>query len=370
MTVDRINSTTGEILPARAKTDTWVDVLAPIIDLAENIAATDFAPVGLRGSVPKTTAAILYARELGLPPMTGLASIHVVNGRPGISAELMRAMVLDAGHEYRIRANTNDVCRIAGRRKADRDDPDAWQEFSFTRAEAQTAGLAGKDTYKFWGSDMLLARASTRMCRAIFTDVIKGFRSSEELDDMATQETAPAAEPVRIEPPKRATRGRGASRAEITAAADRPPAIEVEVVADPVENQETAPEPTSAPHGGERVTRPEPVQAPAPREPETRPEPVRQPAPREDRITRPQQVAIQTVCSKLGVKDPDRLYLIGLLRGHVRDDLIVPIESTGDLTEKEAGRIITTLGDCETDDDLRRAAEYYAENMLQRAAKS
>ncbi|MEA5054266.1 MAG: hypothetical protein VB093_12590, partial [Propionicimonas sp.] len=74
-------------------TDSWTDVLGDVINLARGIAGTEFVPNGLRGSIEKTSAAILYGRELGLPPMTALGSVHVVEGRAGISAEAMRALI-------------------------------------------------------------------------------------------------------------------------------------------------------------------------------------------------------------------------------------------------------------------------------------
>ncbi|PKQ30907.1 MAG: hypothetical protein CVT62_10565 [Actinobacteria bacterium HGW-Actinobacteria-2] len=173
-------------------TDSWTAVLLDVVTLAENIANTEFVPGGLRGSVPKTVAAILHGRELGLPPMTSLAHTQVINGRPGTSAEVMRALILQAGHDLHIEVSTAERCTIKGRRSGWAED--RWTTVTFTMQDAARAGLLedkrskdGRVTpsmYKKWPQALLLARASTILARMIFADVIHGMRSVEELQDM------------------------------------------------------------------------------------------------------------------------------------------------------------------------------------------
>lgn len=179
-------------------TDSWTDVLGDVVTLSRGIAGTEFVPAGLRGSVEKTTAAILYGRELGLPPMTALGSIHVIDGRAGTSAESMRALILQAGHELEIREMTTSRCRIAGRRRGS----ESWTEAVAAKAEfdqvrIRTRGgsmkLTEKDNWRNWPAEMLLARATTRLARMMFADVIHGMRSTEELSDMTETGQAPAA---------------------------------------------------------------------------------------------------------------------------------------------------------------------------------
>ena len=68
---------------ARRDTDSWTDVVADVARLAEMIHSTEFVPASLR-SAPKVAAAILYGRELGLPPMTALGSVNVIQGRASL----------------------------------------------------------------------------------------------------------------------------------------------------------------------------------------------------------------------------------------------------------------------------------------------
>lgn len=161
-----------------AATDSWTDVLGDIAQLSTRIAPTEFVPQGLR-TPEKTAAAILTARELGLPPMQGLAAIHVINGRPGISAEMMRALILSAGHDLVVSQATEVKCVLRGRRAGG----EGWTEVAYTMAEAQRAGDTKKNpNYTARPMEMLLARATTRLARMAFPDVIHGLASVEELE--------------------------------------------------------------------------------------------------------------------------------------------------------------------------------------------
>lgn len=185
MTVTPYEYTPGLINPS---TDSWTAVLTEVGTLANNIAATEFVPTGLRGSTAKVAAAILYGRELGLPPMTSLSGIQVISGRPALSAEMMRALILAAGHQLRIK-QSDGSCTIRARRREEADDADAWQEFTFTTAQARKAGLSGGNWDKY-EADMLLARATSRAARAMFADVTHGLRTAEEAEDIGGEPAA------------------------------------------------------------------------------------------------------------------------------------------------------------------------------------
>lgn len=175
---------------ARLDTDSWVAVARPIFELANRIYDTEFVPKGLRGSEPATAAAMLYGREIGLPPMTSLGGIHVIEGKPGLSAEQMRAMVFAAGHEIEFTESTGATCTIRGKRRGQ----ERWTAVTWTIDMARAAGLATKHIWKSYPRTQLQARCTTELCRMIFPDVIHGFRSVEELQDMTGDDgTAPAA---------------------------------------------------------------------------------------------------------------------------------------------------------------------------------
>lgn len=183
----------GELVPVSTRatmlapqTDNWLAIYnGDAKTLAVDLASTDFVPKGFRGNPHAVLAAILFGREVGLSPIAALQSLYSVDGRVGTYADMQRALVLSAGHEYRIVEQNASRCVIEGRRK----DQDEWQRFSFTIQEARDAGLTSKSNWKNYAPDMLLARATARMCRAIFPDAVHGMSTAEELEDIA----APAA---------------------------------------------------------------------------------------------------------------------------------------------------------------------------------
>ena len=189
-----LDDSTAELLPSRADTDSWVTVVRDVTLLAQQIADTSFVPKGLRGSVPATAAAMLYGREVGLPPMTALSQISVVDGKPGVSAEAMRALVVAAGHEIEFLETTSAICRIRGRRLRS----STWTDVTWTIDDARRAGLLRRGSaWESYPADMLVARATTALCRRVFSDVIHGFRSVEELDDMNAPPAPPASSTTR-----------------------------------------------------------------------------------------------------------------------------------------------------------------------------
>jgi hypothetical protein len=150
--------------------------IADVVRLAELVCNTTFVPAGLRGSAAATAATILYGREIGIPPITALQTMHVINGRVGMAAELMRAQVLAAGHDLEIVESTAALCRMRGRRRGS----ETWQQVQWSKGDAQQAGLSG-DGWRKYPRAMLLARCSAELCRAVFPDVTHGMAALEEL---------------------------------------------------------------------------------------------------------------------------------------------------------------------------------------------
>lgn len=184
-------------------------------EIAQRIGGTDFVPTGLRNNPAAITAALLYGDELGLGRMQSLARIAVINGRPTLAAETQRALILAAGHDLWIDELTVTRCTVAGRRK----DSEQISRVTWTLDDAKRAGLAGKAPWRLYPRQMLLARASAELARAVFPDVIGGLSSSEEIEDAPeTAETANGPEPTGKAPAT--TRRR---RASISAVPAPPP---------------------------------------------------------------------------------------------------------------------------------------------------
>lgn len=156
------------------------DLVPRAEQLAERIARTDFVPDGLKGNPAAVMAAMLKGCEVGMAPMQALSHIHVIKGRPTISAEGQRALVLAAGHSIRVKRLTPEQCTLVGTRAGESEGT----EVSYTLAEAKKAGIARGNNWQNHPTDMLLARASTRLCRAVFPDVTGGLASAEEVYDL------------------------------------------------------------------------------------------------------------------------------------------------------------------------------------------
>ena len=75
---------------------------------AQKIANTPFVPSAFRGKPEAVFAAILYGAELGIGPMQSLNCIHVIEGKPSMAPELMRALVAKAGHRIDVKLSSND----------------------------------------------------------------------------------------------------------------------------------------------------------------------------------------------------------------------------------------------------------------------
>jgi hypothetical protein len=233
--------------------------------LASRVANTDFVPKALRGKPEAVLACILAGHEAGISPMQSLAKIHVVDGRPAMAAELMRGLVLRAGHEIWIEESTSTRVIVAGQRAgSERVSRVAW-----TMDDAKRAGLAGKNNWRSYPRAMLLARATAELCRALFPDVLAGISHTiEELadgddvdrplepEDSGQVTNAPPANTVKA---KRAATAPGAAPAMQPQVVDRPRGdvpslpgedeiIEAEIVeAEPAHELEEEPGPVDDP---------------------------------------------------------------------------------------------------------------------------
>lgn len=166
------------------------DVLPMAVELARNVAMTNFVPKDLRGKPEAVVAAILQGHELGLPPMASLNKIHVIDGRPSIAAELMRALVQRSGHEIWLDEASSTRVTIGGRRRGEENPT----RITWTIDDAKRARLDQKDNWKKYPRAMLTARATGELCRMIFADVMAGISyTTEEVQDGFTLEDEAAA---------------------------------------------------------------------------------------------------------------------------------------------------------------------------------
>ena len=163
---------------------------------------------------------IWAGRELGIGAVEALRGIHIIDGHISLSAGLVAAQVKRSHrYNYRVKVQTAVACEIE------------WYEekqpigiSAFTIQEAAAAGLATKQVWKSYPSDMLFARALTRGARRFCPDVFGGsVYTSEELgaadaiegDYEVQADTEPVAPPA---PPPASSTDASESRADIDAA--------------------------------------------------------------------------------------------------------------------------------------------------------
>lgn len=279
------------------------DLMPTAMELAKTVAATDFVPKPLRNNPPAILAAILAGHEVGLPPMTSLANVHIIEGRPTLAATAMRALILSRGHEIGFEEMTVTRCTVWGRRVGS----DKVTKVVWTMDDANRAGLAGKQNWRQHPRAMLIARATGELARAIFADVLGGIPyTREEAEDGFNYDgtdTRPA-EAGGAEPPAPTTRRRARRAAT---APEPPPDVDIPPVGEVIDHQQEPPAPPPEP--------PDPSQAPAS-------EPV------DERMPLNQQIAM--LCRMAGI---ERSALIFALTSKERGR---------DLTREEAQEVLNT----------------------------
>jgi hypothetical protein len=338
---------------AAADTDSWIRVVENVAQLAVKIAGTEFVPRGLRNSPESVAAAMLYGREVGLPPMTALTQTHVIEGKPSTSAEGMRALVLAAGHSLEVLEATGSVCRMRARRRGG----ETWTVLEWTIDQARAAGLSGKDVWKKYPRAMLAARCTDELCGLVFPDVIHGLQvvHPDELDAARAVEPETETTVRRELPAKRTPRRRTPRKSTEPAPAPVAPALEPDAM--PLPGEDGYEEP-----GGSPETAPEPDPAPAPTdEPPAPQDPPDEPGEGADEeaappatITRAQSRMLLARFKELGVTDRDeRLALLSDLLGR-------PLDTSNDLTKQDATWLLDGLKTLDDRDALLAAIDHHA----------
>jgi hypothetical protein len=170
--------------------------------IAHNIAAA-----GIYRKTAKTPvevfAILIAARDLGVSATSALAGgIHMVDGKPELSANLQAQLLREyrgpEGQRYDFRILTparerSAECHIEFRR---REPGEAWEvigEEFFAMADAQRAGLAGKQVWKSYPKMMLLARCLSDGIASHCPETARGLRVYGEGEIGGPDPAAPSA---------------------------------------------------------------------------------------------------------------------------------------------------------------------------------
>jgi hypothetical protein len=112
------------------------------------------------------------AKALGIHPFEALnGGFHCINGKVGMSTEMMSALVRKRGHSVqKDPKSNNEVCILHGTR-ADNGDK---MTVKFDKEDALAAGLWGSTTWKKYPGVMLYNRAMSMLFRQLFSDLSLG----------------------------------------------------------------------------------------------------------------------------------------------------------------------------------------------------
>jgi hypothetical protein len=163
--------------------------LSERMEFARALSTASLLPRAYQQNPGNVLLAMELGDALGIRPIQAINAVHVIEGRPSASADLIASLVRKAGHKLRI--SGDDTTATAQIIRAD--DPEFVYETTWTLDRAKAAGLTGKGVWKSYPAAMLKARAITEVARMGASDALYGVvYTPEELG----AETDGAGEPV------------------------------------------------------------------------------------------------------------------------------------------------------------------------------
>ena len=154
--------------------------LAQDVEYAKLVSAGAMLPQQYRGKPADILIAIGLGRAMGLSAAESLYRIHVIQGRPTASAELVAANVRRAGHVLRVKGDETQARAVIIRS----DDPDFEFESVWNLDRAKQMGLLDKDGWKKQPGTKMRWRAVTEVARLACPEALYGVAYvREEIED-------------------------------------------------------------------------------------------------------------------------------------------------------------------------------------------
>jgi hypothetical protein len=158
-----------------------------IVRAATMLSRSKVIPFHLQGEakVADVFAILVMGMELGLKPMQALNSIHVIQGRATLSAQLMLSIVKKRCPDFRLSIKItgdqkNPVVHVKGTRHGgDEEFVTTWD-----MNRAASLGLIGKDNWKKQPLTMLQWRATSEVCRFLAPEAVLGIYTEDEAQDI------------------------------------------------------------------------------------------------------------------------------------------------------------------------------------------
>ena len=152
--------------------------------MADIMAKSDLVPKDYKGKPGNIVVAMQMGAEIGLAPMQALQNIAVVNGNPTVWGDALLALVLShpecdgVEEESFVDPKEGIAARCTVLRKGRKPVTE-----TFSKEDAEVAGIWGRNVWKTYPKRMLKYRARAFALRDAFADVLKGVRFTEEVQD-------------------------------------------------------------------------------------------------------------------------------------------------------------------------------------------
>jgi len=153
--------------------DQTVNTLDDVQRVAKLLAASNYFDAKGNGetAIAQVATKVLAGREMGYGPFASVNGIHIIQGRPSVSANLMAAAVKASGrYDYRVRQMTAEVCEIEFFERVD-GKRESLGVSSFTAADAKAAQTQNMSKF---ARNMLFARAMSNGVKWFTPDVFNG----------------------------------------------------------------------------------------------------------------------------------------------------------------------------------------------------
>lgn len=150
--------------------------------LGQHYACTEMVPKQYRQKPEDAAVAIQWGMEIGLQPLQALQNVAVVNGNATLWGDALVALVKQSGQCEYLSTTWDEQSQTATVKTKRKGEPTE-EVRSYSMADAQQAGLAGRQTYQQHGRRMIQARARSHVLRDVYADLLKGFQIREVVEE-------------------------------------------------------------------------------------------------------------------------------------------------------------------------------------------
>ncbi|QDG53588.1 hypothetical protein FIV42_23440 [Persicimonas caeni] len=171
--------------------------LAELMRYCKIVVQSDLCPRHIK-SPADAMLIIQRGAELGLSAVNALQNLNVINGKVTMPAALAVGVVkASEACEYFTCIESTDEYSTWETKRRGNPEP---TRYTFSKHDAQVAGLWGSGTWRKYPRNLLAARASMNLARMEYQDVLVGVYTPEEMEDVDEPSRRPSPAPSRSEP--------------------------------------------------------------------------------------------------------------------------------------------------------------------------